>query len=128
MINGTIRTLFLAMLVSLPALAHTPLKATVPASGAVLTESPAIIEFEFAKPVRLTLVRIDAAGLEGRKLEFAPQASSARFDVKAPDLALGRNEIHWTALSPDGHVIDGVIVLVLDKDPSPAAAASANDN
>ena len=106
-------TLILAAGLAVTALAHTSLKASVPASGTIVTSSPKSVTLEFVKPVRLTLVRVESVGGNDRKLDFSPGEVSAKFETDAPELSPGRNAIHWTALSPDGHVIDGTIILVL---------------
>ena len=38
-----------------------------------------------------------------------------------PELAPGRNEIRWTALSADGHVIEGSLIIVLRAMARPGA-------
>jgi len=94
-------------------LAHTPLKETSPASGSILEVSPDSVMLEFGQAVRLTLVRVESPDGSERRLDFSPRESSAIFETEAPNLVAGRNAIHWTALSPDGHVIEGVVILVL---------------
>ena len=96
--------------------AHTSLKTSQPESGTILSSSPEYVTLEFVKPVRLTQLRVEAASAEERKLEFTPNEVSAEFTVTAPNLSPGRNAIHWTALSPDGHVIEGTIILVMRAD------------
>jgi methionine-rich copper-binding protein CopC len=92
--------------------AHTTLRGTVPASGSVLTESPPSIELTFLEPARLTSLMIVTAAGE-RPLAFTPTASALTFVSAEPRLEPGRNEIRWTALSRDGHVIEGHLIIVL---------------
>ncbi|ADU12727.1 copper resistance CopC family protein [Asticcacaulis excentricus] len=108
----------IAALISLPVAgsAHTPLIATVPQSGEVLTESPPEIVLTFAEPVRLTsLVSKHANGQ--KRLKFLPTGESDSFTAASPDLPAGRNELRWKALSPDGHVVEGVIIVNIRKAP-----------
>ena len=105
-----------AVCLSTYVLAHTSLKTSQPESGSILKASPESVTLEFAKPVRLTRLRIEATNTEERELDFSPDAVSAEFTTASPKLAPGRNAIHWTALSPDGHVIEGTIILVLSPD------------
>lgn len=94
------------------ALAHTNVRSSNPASGSVLTQSPPVFEISFAEKVRLTsLILANSKG--EKKLAFKPAASALKFTSAKPDLALGRNEIRWTALSQDGHVIKGTIIIVM---------------
>lgn len=103
-------TLALATLSGLQA--HTTVKSSNPPSGSVLTASPPVFEVVFAERVKLTsLLLVNKAG--ERKLAFKPTASALKFSSAKPGLALGRNEIRWTALAQDGHVIKGSIIIVL---------------
>ena len=102
----------LALGVALAAQAHTTVRSSNPASGSVLTTSPPVFEVVFAERVKLTsLLLVNKAG--ERKLAFKSTASALKFSSAKPGLALGRNEIRWTALSLDGHVIKGSIIIVL---------------
>ncbi|MEZ5958578.1 MAG: copper resistance protein CopC [Hyphomonadaceae bacterium] len=95
-----------------PAAAHTTLEQTSPASGSVLTESPAQLTLTFGEPTRLTSVAVATASGE-RRLDFTPAGSATTFTVASPQLAAGRNEIRWRALSRDGHPVDGSIIIVV---------------
>ena len=109
----------LSMLTSL-ATAHTTIKSTVPANEAVLRQSPAVIEVAFEHIAQLTSVTLVVAGQEPRKLGFTPLGNAFNFTLANPQLAPGRNEVHWKALSSDGHVIGGTLVFTVD----PSAAES----
>lgn len=94
--------------------AHSALQGSSPASGSVLTRSPAAVTLTFNEPTRLTsLVLVTTDGK--RRLAFAPTRSARSFTTRAPRLALGRNEIRWRALSQDGHVVEGSIIIVLRR-------------
>jgi methionine-rich copper-binding protein CopC len=95
-----------------PAIAHTALKSASPASGSVLTTPPPVLTLTFLQPTRLTsLVLVNSAG--EKTLPFKPGGSALSFTTAKPALAPGRNEIRWRALSQDGHVVEGSIILVL---------------
>lgn len=97
-----------------PVLAHTALKSASPASGTVLTAPPPVLTLTFLQPTRLTsLVLVNTAG--EKALPFKPGGSALTFTTAKPALAPGRNEIRWRALSEDGHVVEGSIILVLRK-------------
>lgn len=112
-----------AALLALPlglALAHTPVAGTSPADGSVLARSPRVIEINFREAAHLTsAVVLDQAKSE-RKLAFTPAGSAISFKLANPQLERGRNEIRWKALSRDGHVISGSLVIVIE----PAASAT----
>lgn len=103
-----------ALLLLFPAAvqAHTALRSSNPPSGSVLTQAPETITLTFLEPARLTsLVLVTTAG--EKKLAFTPKGSATVFTTAKPALAKGRNEIRWTALSRDGHVVTGSIIIVL---------------
>jgi copper resistance protein C len=101
--------------------AHTALKGAKPADGATLDSSPPSIEITFEHPVQMTSVTV-AAGEKAaeRKLTFTPTASSTTFTVDKPALDAGHNEVHWKALSKDGHVVTGKLTYII----KPAGAGS----
>ncbi|QHL91153.1 hypothetical protein GVO57_10415 [Sphingomonas changnyeongensis] len=106
--------LALALLVAPTAavVAHTALKSSSPASGSVLTEAPPALTLTFLQPTRLTsLMLVNTAGEQ--RLGFKPGGSALSFTTAKPGLVRGRNEIRWRALSQDGHVVEGSIILVL---------------
>jgi methionine-rich copper-binding protein CopC len=106
---------------AVPSLAHTSVASTSPKTGSELKASPPVIEIEFSSEARLTsVVAIDAKKSE-RPLQFTPKSSATAFTLPNPELAPGRNEIRWKALSRDGHVVTGSLVLVINP-----AAKTAN--
>ncbi len=107
-----------ALLLLTPAIvqAHTALRSSTPPSGSVLTRAPETLTLTFLEPARLTsLVLVTAAG--EKTLAFTPKGSATSFTSPKPALVKGRNEIRWTALSRDGHVVEGSIIIVLRAPP-----------
>ncbi|MGH8187695.1 MAG: copper resistance CopC family protein [Steroidobacteraceae bacterium] len=103
----------MALAVALAAAAHTRIEQATPASGAVLKQSPPAIEIKFKHAVRMTsVIVVDAAKAE-RKLTFEPATSSQVVTIVGPNLAPGRNEVLWKALSADGHVIGGSLTYTV---------------
>lgn len=118
--------LALAMAVSAaPALAHSTVKSTAPVSGSILPASPAEVTITFNEPARMTSIVVVEAGKPERKLEFMPGGSATVFMVHNPNLATGRNEIKWTALSKDGHPISGSIIIVIKPGAAPSSPKPA---
>jgi copper resistance protein C len=105
----------LALLLAHPdiGLAHTSVAGTTPKNGSELTQSPPSIEITFRGEARLTSVTAIGADKNERKLDFMPKTSATAFKIANPDLKQGRNEIHWKALSKDGHVVSGSLVLTI---------------
>lgn len=106
---------WLLALVASAALAHTSATGTTPKSGSVLDASPANIGITFKEAARLTSVVVHQEGKPERKLTFTPQGSATEFSIDNPALEPGKSEVRWTALSKDGHVVKGVIVLTVKK-------------
>ncbi len=104
-----------------PAFAHTTVSSTSPASGSILPASPPEVTINFHEAARMTSIVVIAPSQPDRKLEFMPSGSSMSFMVHDPALGMGRNEIQWKALSKDGHVISGSIIVVI----KPGAPASS---
>jgi methionine-rich copper-binding protein CopC len=109
------------MLGTTVAFAHTSAASTTPKTGSVLDQSPPAIEITFKEAARLTSVVVHQEGKPERKLAFEPKTSGTTFKIANPKLAEGKSEVHWIALSRDGHVVKGVIVLSVK---APAAKTS----
>ena len=111
-----------------PALAHSTVKSTIPASGSVVNRSPESVFINFIEPARMTSVVVAGTGGEERKLEFTPPSgSTTTFRIPEPKLGAGRNEIKWKALSKDGHPISGSIIIVMKAGPTSSGDAPATD-
>jgi copper resistance protein C len=100
--------------------AHTTVKSAKPVDGAVLDSSPPSIEITFEHAVQMTSVSVIAEQAAERKLTFVSAAGGTVITVENPGLTAGRNEIHWKALSKDGHVITGKLTYTI----KPAIAGS----
>jgi methionine-rich copper-binding protein CopC len=95
------------------ALAHTSATSTTPKSGSVLDASPPAITITFKEAARLTSAVVHQEGKPERKLTFAPNTAATEFKIDQPQLEPGKSEVHWTALSKDGHVVKGTIALTV---------------
>jgi hypothetical protein len=83
------------------------------------------VTITFNEPARMTSIVVVEAGKPERKLEFMPGGSATVFMVHNPNLATGRNEIKWKALSKDGHPISGTIVIVIKPGAAPSSPKPA---
>lgn len=91
-----------------PVLAHSKGPKITPAHGSELSEAPEALAFAFAKPVRLTAVRLYDAGdgevaLPGKR-SIKPAKTRS---IALPPLAPGAYRVEWRALSADGHPVNG---------------------
>ena len=113
-LTGRLLAVAVALAVSLAAAAHTRIEQATPADGAVLKQSPPAIEIKFKHAVRMTsVIVVDAAKVE-RKLTFEPATSTQTIKIVGPNLAPGRNEVRWKALSEDGHVIGASLTYTVE--------------
>lgn len=102
------------MFAAVVAFAHTSAISTTPKSGSVLDASPPAISITFKEAARLTAVSVVHLDSKAqRKLTFAPSGNATEFKIDDPQLPAGKSVVSWTALSKDGHVVKGAIVLTV---------------
>jgi copper resistance protein C len=98
-----------------PGLAHSKGPKITPADGSELAEAPAAINFSFARPVRLTAVRLYDAGDNEITLPGKRSIEAARERrVALPELDAGSYRVRWRALSADGHPVNGEFGFTVD--------------
>lgn len=107
-----------AILAYLPgAQAHSELRASEPAGGAVVTAPPDRIVLRFTAPMQVTSLRLlDASGREHplrREGRRAAAVEELRAAVAAP-LPPGAYRVEYRGLSADGHVGSGAVEFRLD--------------
>lgn len=101
----------IASLVSGPALAHSELRASTPASGAVLACAPQQIELQFNEGVRLTalrLHRVDGAEVELPRRQIQERSMET---IPLPPLEPGAYRADWRIISADGHPVGGAVTF-----------------
>lgn len=98
-----------AVAVAAPAWAHSELRSSVPAAGAVLDCAPEQIELQFSDGVRLTALRlhqVDGAEIALPRLQIGEATSVT---ITLPPLPPGEFRAEWRIISADGHPVGGVI-------------------
>lgn len=96
------------------ALAHTELKASVPANAATVDQAPENVELTFSAPVRLTALSIQKDGEQKQSIGPLPAANNATFTVALPDtIGDGHYVVSWRALSEDTHVMSGEFMFAV---------------
>ena len=104
-VNSVFRKGLLAGLLLLPlqVFAHTGLKTSTPADGAVVQTAPASIELVFTADVRLIKLEVTSEG-QAVKTDFKPAATpAATFTVATPGLGDGNYTVNWAVIGADGH-------------------------
>ncbi|MBS3980335.1 MAG: copper resistance protein CopC [Rhodobacteraceae bacterium] len=95
--------------VAAPAAAHSELRLSLPAAAAVLDCPPEQIELHFNEKVQLTALRLHQ--VDGAEIALPRRAirEAASETIVLPPLPPGDFRAEWRILSPDGHVVGGVI-------------------
>lgn len=92
--------------------AHSELRASEPAGGAVVAASPGHIVLQFTAPMQVTSLRLlDGAGRERPLRRDGPRAAAVeelRAAVATP-LPPGSYRVEYRGLSADGHVGSGTV-------------------
>lgn len=111
--KGLLATAF--MLLPVLALAHTGLKSSSPADGAMLHAAPASIDLQFNAAVRLIRVEVTS---NGKSLDtgFKPATESvAGYSVATPGLVDGNYTVNLVAIGADGHTVTSSFSFTVDS-------------
>lgn len=103
--------ILVAVVAAQPAAAHSELRGSVPAPGAVLDCAPTQIELQFNASVLLTalrLYRVDGAEVELPRRAIREATLEA---IALPPLEPGDFRAEWRIISPDGHDVGGAIAF-----------------
>jgi len=111
----------IALLVfSSAAMAHTGLKVSNPADGAVVNQAPEELHLTFTAEV--ALVRLSVTDAMGKQLEldFKPSTDrSTEYHIPMPAMQMGSLKVEWAAIGEDGHTVTNTFAYTVD----PAASA-----
>jgi methionine-rich copper-binding protein CopC len=108
----------LALLAAGAAEAHALLVKAAPADGETLARAPDRLWLRFNEVVRLAGTGVEITGPDGRSRLLGPLAKDPK-DVRAlyaplpANLAPGRYQVRWRALSPDAHKTRGQFAFVV---------------
>jgi methionine-rich copper-binding protein CopC len=100
-----------AAMAALPAAAHSELRRSSPAAGAVLEGPPERIELHFNERVQLTALRLRHAEGAEIPLPRRPIRAATSEAVALPPLPPGDYRAEWRIISADGHPAGGVIAF-----------------
>ena len=112
------------MVVSSTVMAHTGLKVSNPADGAVVNQAPEALHLTFTAEV--ALVRLSVTDATGKQLEldFKPSTDrSTEYHIPMPAMQMGSLKVEWAAIGEDGHTVTNAFSYTVD----PAASAHAHD-
>jgi methionine-rich copper-binding protein CopC len=106
----------------LAAYAHAKMVASMPKDGATVAAGLLDIEMTFSHPMRLTLLRVHRAdddkdvGLQSALPKSFTEAAKVSIDA----LTAGAYDVSWTAVSEDGHVMQGSFSFKVTVPAAPA--------
>lgn len=108
-----------AVVAAQPAAAHSELRGSVPAAGAVLDCAPAEIELQFNEGVLLTALRLHQ--VDGAEVELPRRAirEATLETIALPPLEPGDFRAEWRIISPDGHDVGGAILFSVSGECQP---------
>ena len=89
-----------------PAFAHAALKLSTPKGGTTVA-APQTLSLTFTEKVRLTAVRLTAAGKETAVETDRSAPAADTFSLPLSTLAPGTYQVRWNALGADGHPTNG---------------------
>jgi len=117
----TRRALFTLPLLAIarPVAAHSELRRSVPAAGAVLATPPERIELYFNERVQLTALRLRRVGGDEIPLPRRAIRTANAETIPLPPLAPGDYRAEWRIISADGHPVGGVIPFRIEPSRRP---------
>ena len=89
---------------------HSQLTDILPKNNIVYTKTPSKIELTFRSKVKLVKIDLNKISGENSKIKIDLKKYTERsknFKLPMPNIASGKYNILWRALSPDGHIIKG---------------------
>jgi copper resistance protein C len=109
----TLAVLTLALLSNL-AVAHSGLKHSMPANGAMLNQLPEELMLEFTMPVKLIKVQLMEQSGEAIKLINKPSKNfETTFNIALPMLDAGSYKVKWLTMGKDAHKMKGDFSFML---------------
>ena len=106
---------FSAVLIS-QALAHSDIKMTVPADGAILDQAPKVIAITMTKKIRLTKVRVQHEENEALEIDISEyKGFQTEFTLPIEPMGPGVYAVTWLALGQDGHPVKGKLQFTVSN-------------
>jgi len=92
------------------AMAHSTLKQSAPANGAVLKTAPAEFMLMFNGAAKVTKLTLQKKGdAEEQKLGPLPSDAAQHFAIAAPKLGPGEYTLRYRSVSADNHIMSGTV-------------------
>jgi len=94
--------------------AHSGLKNSTPANGAMLNQLPEQVELEFSMPVKL--VKLKVIEQPGKLVEVTTAPSKefkSNFSIELPKLKAGKYKVIWVTMGKDAHKMKGEFTFLI---------------
>ena len=97
------------------AIAHSPLKSTIPADDAVISEVPLEVLLAFKGHIRLTRMTMTHADNDAVKMDISGHSGFIRdYVIPVQSMGLGIYVINWRGLGADGHALNGKFSFLVE--------------
>lgn len=88
--------------------AHSGLKSSTPANGAMLNQLPESVGLEFTMPVKLVKLKVIEQSGKLVKVTSAPSKEfKSNFNIELPELEAGKYKVIWVTMGKDAHKMKG---------------------
>jgi methionine-rich copper-binding protein CopC len=118
---------FTLCLVSAAALAHTALKTSNPADGAVINHAPQELHLTFTAAVALVRFSITDQTEKQLELDFEPVTDAqTEYAIVLPVMPMGHYKVEWAAIGADGHTVSNSFAFAIDPSAEPGEGSASS--
>jgi len=97
------------------ATAHSSLKSTAPANGAIISQTPNEINLNFGKDIRLTRLIATYADEKKIRLDLSKHNGFIKhYIIPFDGMGAGNYLIEWRGLGGDGHTLNGAFSFTVE--------------
>ena len=97
------------------AIAHSPLKSTIPANDAIISEVPSEVLLGFKGNIRLTRMTMIHADHNAIKMDISGHVGFIKdYVIPIENMGLGIYIISWRGLGADGHALNGKFSFIVE--------------
>ena len=115
-----------------PAFAHAALESTVPAQGALLKNSPPLIDLRFSEPISVSPESVRIIASSGETIKTVPPTgvpgSPGIMRQRVPVLKNGTYVVTWRIVSADSHPVRGAFTFSVGEISSGGAGKNIADD
>ena len=114
----TVQNILLAAMMIICAtgsIAHSPLKSTIPANDAIVSEVPTEVLLGFKGNIRLTRMSMTHADHNAIKMDVSGHVGFIKdYVIPIENMGLGIYIINWRGLGADGHALNGKFSFMVE--------------